>query len=126
MEETTGQKIKALRHKKHISQGTLANGLGISTAAISKIEGGRTDISINRLLQIAKYFQVSPASLLPGRNDDKKLLRKLDEANEKQNKQLITITGLQNKVISLYEEIEVLKRQLGLYTRNTPNSHTPS
>jgi len=65
MENTLGNKIRALRQMHYKKQAALEEKLGISIPAYSKIETGRTDINYSRLLQIADLFQIPPAYLLP-------------------------------------------------------------
>ena len=54
-----GTKIKSLRVQKGISQEELGKALNRSHAAISDIERGKTDLSVNDLYQIANFFDVS-------------------------------------------------------------------
>ncbi|PTS98431.1 XRE family transcriptional regulator [Pedobacter sp. HMWF019] len=56
-----GTKIKLLRIKEQKRQSHLADALGISVPAYSKIETGITDINTSRLREIAKYFNVTPS-----------------------------------------------------------------
>ncbi len=59
-----GFKLKSLRLKEGLSQQNVADDLGMSAAAYSKIENGRTSMSVNRLMQISDYFKVFVADLL--------------------------------------------------------------
>ena len=61
-----GQRIAACRREKHITQEQLAEHLDVSTAFISKIERGRTQISLERLVQICHYLDTTPARILEG------------------------------------------------------------
>lgn len=54
-----GQKIRDLRKSKNVSQQQLGDALGKSHAAISDIETGKTDLSVNDLTKIATFFDVS-------------------------------------------------------------------
>jgi transcriptional regulator with XRE-family HTH domain len=105
--KSAGKNIRTLRHERGWSQEDVANRLGISIPAFSKIETGVTDINLSRLEQIANIFEVSVVNLLsleyveePSTQDvnlniiQKKLLDRETE-----------ITGLQRKVILLYEEL---------------------
>jgi len=105
--KSAGKNIRALRHERGWSQEDVANRLGISIPAFSKIETGVTDINLSRLEQIANIFEVSVVNLLsleyieePSTHDhglnlvQKKLLDRETE-----------ITNLQRKVILLYEEL---------------------
>ncbi|RWU08694.1 XRE family transcriptional regulator [Pedobacter chitinilyticus] len=104
-----GSNIRQLRLDKGKGQTEVAKALGISVAALSKIENGQTDINLSRLIQIAKYFEVSitavlykdaPANIQPSQNiaeisSLKKLLADKDTE----------IMKLQKKVIDLYDKL---------------------
>ncbi len=105
--KSAGKNIRTLRHEHGWSQEDVANRLGISIPAFSKIETGVTDINLSRLEQIANIFEVSVVNLLsleyteePSTQDvslsiiQKKLVDRESE-----------ITNLQRKVILLYEEL---------------------
>ena len=62
-------KIRELRIEKGIDQKTLANALKIGKGSISNWEVGRTEPSIEYILAIADYFEVSTDYLL-GRSND--------------------------------------------------------
>lgn len=59
-----GGRIRQLRASKNISQGELGKVLKKSHAAISDIELGKTDLSVNDLSIISNYFGVSTSFLL--------------------------------------------------------------
>ncbi|MCQ6957878.1 helix-turn-helix domain-containing protein [Mucilaginibacter aquariorum] len=105
--KSAGKNIRTLRHEHGWSQEDVANRLGISIPAFSKIETGVTDINLSRLEQIANIFEVSVVNLLsleytqePSTQDlslsiiQKKLVDREAE-----------IANLQRKVILLYEEL---------------------
>ena len=104
--KSVGKNIRTLRHKNGWSQEDVANRLGISIPAFSKIETGVTDINLSRLEQIANIYDINVVNLLA-----------LDaEAIEPQNSSLnvaqkkivdreTEIASLQRKVILLYEEL---------------------
>lgn len=113
--KSAGKNIRTLRHERGWSQEDVANRLGISIPAFSKIETGVTDINLSRLEQIANIFEVSVVNLLsleyveePSTQDvslsivQKKLIDRETE-----------ITNLQRKVILLYEEL-LSKNQVAL------------
>lgn len=62
-------KIKELRVEKGIDQQTLAQALKIGKGSISNWEVGRTEPSIDYILSLADYFEVSTDYLL-GRSND--------------------------------------------------------
>jgi transcriptional regulator with XRE-family HTH domain len=59
-----GSKIKQIRELKNLSQDFLAGELGLSTRAYSKIESGETQLTVNRLNQIADLLAIDPIELL--------------------------------------------------------------
>ena len=56
--------VRIIRMKKGLSQETIAEDLGITTSAFSKIERGETNVSFNRMLQIADALSISFYELL--------------------------------------------------------------
>lgn len=64
LEKMIGNKIRSLRTLKELSQENVAEMLGISVTAYSKIERGETDVQLSRLNQIAKAFKVSIEEIL--------------------------------------------------------------
>ncbi|MDF7818502.1 helix-turn-helix transcriptional regulator [Runella sp. MFBS21] len=56
--------IQELRKNKKMSQEYMAYCLGISQKAYSKIESGKTQLSVERLIQIARLLEVNPSQLL--------------------------------------------------------------
>lgn len=67
--ETFAQRLKQLRKEKKVSQDVLANGLGVTRTQISDLENGKTTTSIEKLVALADYFDVS-LDYLVGRSDD--------------------------------------------------------
>ncbi len=104
--EIVGKNIRAVRHQHNWSQEDVANQLGISIPAFSKIETGITDINLSRLQQIAEIFGISLVQLLSfgeSREEYKSshlqaIRKKLEESEEE-------VVELQRKVISLYEQL---------------------
>jgi len=60
-----GEKIRLQRLVKKYNQEYMAFALGISQAAYSKIERNETELTINRLYEIAEILEISPLPLLP-------------------------------------------------------------
>jgi len=69
-----GERLRALRIAKDVPQTTLANLLGVTRTQISDLENGKTTTSIERLVQLAEYFDVSTDYLL-GRTNDPRVYR---------------------------------------------------
>lgn len=104
--KTIGQNIRTLRHQRGWSQEDVANRLGISIPAFSKIETGVTDVNLSRLEQIADIYEIEVVQILALESDeveqqpsDLSVLRKKLTDRESE------IVNLQRKVILLYEEL---------------------
>lgn len=59
-----GQRVRALRHARDLSQGQLAAILGIPPTNVSAIERGVRGLSIQQLAKLASALSVSPAEIL--------------------------------------------------------------
>jgi transcriptional regulator with XRE-family HTH domain len=57
-------KLKQLRELKNFTQEYMANQLGLSTRAYSKIETGETQLTINRLNEISEILGIDPIEVL--------------------------------------------------------------
>jgi transcriptional regulator with XRE-family HTH domain len=97
--KTLGDKLKALRTTKKWSQEAIAHELNISLPAYSKIERGITDVSIGRLMQIAKLFNLSVIELLSygEKNSNSTYIKQLDEKDKE-------IIKLQRKIIEVLDK----------------------
>lgn len=58
------QKLKALRKKKSLTQAVVADALHMSQNAYSLLEAGKTKIDVERLYQIAAFYEVSVYDIL--------------------------------------------------------------
>jgi transcriptional regulator with XRE-family HTH domain len=104
---TLGQTIRTLRREKGWSQAEAAGRLDISVPAFSKIETGGTDINLSRLEQVADMFKMPLINLValsksehpPITNDE------FHEIRQKLSDRESEIITLQEKVISLFEEL---------------------
>ncbi|OOQ60415.1 hypothetical protein BC343_25725 [Mucilaginibacter pedocola] len=102
-----GEKIRALREAKKITQSAFARQLGISPAALYKIEAGQTDISISRLAQIAGLLHITPDQLLTSNANAPSALETAYAAMKKRvDNREEEISLLQTKLARLYEEVE--------------------
>lgn len=63
-----GKNIAAARHALHLTQEDIAFELDITNTSYSRIESGKSDISFNRLLQIAQILKVPVSSLVQDNN----------------------------------------------------------
>lgn len=102
-------KIKQIRELKNFTQEYVAQKLGLSTRAYSKIETGETQLTINRLNEISAILGVGPIEVLGF--DDKQVFN-----NCKQDGYIgINHINIPDKLIQQYEEtIQALKEQIQL------------
>lgn len=63
----SGLRIKKLRKKNELTQEQLANKLNISTSNLGKLERGLQGLSIDLLIEISIFFDVSLDYILLGR-----------------------------------------------------------
>src|SRR6202161_2374356 len=104
--KSVGKNIRAIRHQRGWSQEDIANRLGISIPAFSKIETGVTDVNLSRLEQIANIYEVSVVQLLTVDNEQVEIAPShLNLIQKKLSDREAEIATLQRKVIELYEEL---------------------
>ncbi|UOE46776.1 helix-turn-helix transcriptional regulator [Mucilaginibacter sp. SMC90] len=104
--KSVGKNIRTLRHQHGWSQEDVANRLGISIPAFSKIETGVTDINLSRLEQIANIFEVNVVNILALDTEEVDMKpSSLSVAQKKLIDRESEIANLQRKVILLYEEL---------------------
>lgn len=104
--KSVGKNIRTVRHQRGWSQEDVANRLGISIPAFSKIETGVTDINLSRLEQIANIYEINVVNLLSlDAGDAEPQVSHLSIAQKKILDREAEIANLQRKVILLYEEL---------------------
>jgi transcriptional regulator with XRE-family HTH domain len=104
--KSIGKSIRILRHQHGWSQEDIANRLGISIPAFSKIETGVTDVNLSRLEQIANIYEVSVVQLLTVDSEQVEIVPShLNIIQKKLSDRETEIATLQRKVIELYEEL---------------------
>lgn len=64
--KTVLESIHSLRRIREYSQDFMAYKLGISQNAFSKLESGKTPLTMERFFRIAELLQVSPVDLIEG------------------------------------------------------------
>lgn len=104
--KTIGKNIRTYRHQRGWSQEDVANRLGISIPAFSKIETGVTDVNLSRLEQIANIYEIEVVQILA--MDIEEVERQPSNLNIMEKRLLdreAEIVNLQRKVILLYEEL---------------------
>jgi transcriptional regulator with XRE-family HTH domain len=104
--KTIGKNIRTFRHQHGWSQEDVANRLGISIPAFSKIETGVTDINLSRLEQIANIYEVDVVQILAMDAEEvEQTPSNLSIIQKKLLDREAEIVNLQRKVILLYEEL---------------------
>ena len=102
-------KIKQIRELKNFTQEYVAQQLGLSTRAYSKIETGETQLTINRLNEISAILEVPPMEVLGF--DDKKVFN----INHSTGNNGYNNIMYPEKLIQQYEEtIQALKEQIAV------------
>jgi transcriptional regulator with XRE-family HTH domain len=71
-----GEKLRAMRKNKNISQDTLSKLSDIDRSYIGRMDRGEVNITLDKLYAIAKALKCQPADLLP----------EIDYAKNKDNK----------------------------------------
>ncbi len=105
-------KIKQIRELKNVSQEFVANQLGLSIRAYSKIETGETQLTINRLNEISKALGVDPIEILGF--DDKQVFNNCKDGNFGSGDGYI-FNAFPEKLIQQYEKtIAVLEDEIKL------------
>ncbi|MFZ4436087.1 MAG: helix-turn-helix domain-containing protein [Flavobacterium psychrophilum] len=109
MIEQAETKIKQIRELKNFTQDYVAQKLGLSTRAYSKIETGETQLTINRLNEISSILGVQPLEVLGF--DDKKIFNINNSTGNNGYNNIL----YPEKLIQQYEEtIQALKEQVQL------------
>lgn len=101
-----GKNIRTFRHQHGWSQEDVANRLGISIPAFSKIETGVTDINLSRLEQIADIYEIDVVQLFSMNfEEEEQKPSSLSIIQKKLADREAEIASLHRKVILLYEEL---------------------
>lgn len=98
----TGSNIRKIRELKNITQEFIANELGISTRAYSKIETSETQLSVNRLFEISKIINVPVNEIL---DFDTNLIFNNNPVNQKGGKYIAYNNTEIKQMQDLYEKL---------------------
>lgn len=95
---TIGERIKALRCNRGISQSGLGSLLGIKQTAVSMIEKGTNQPTVSQIEVLARYFAVSTDYLILGSEDtatpvERDILREIREDAAVYNALMTRITS---------------------------------
>lgn len=134
-----GTKIKYIREDRKITQDVMANKLGISQTAYSKIECNQTQVTIDRLKEIAEILEVPETELLNGAPINQFNIENIEKNFAYINNFMETqkevyeeiIAGLKADIITLKEEKkqetallrEEKKQLMALIEKLKPTSH---
>jgi transcriptional regulator with XRE-family HTH domain len=100
-----GNRIKLARISMNLSQDSVAEDLGISVSAYSNMERGAVDITVVRIVDVAKILKTNWLTLLGiSRNDNIQNINNTDPTN-------IEFIGLSN-YLELIKEIDFIKQEL--------------
>lgn len=106
------EKIKTFRELKNFTQEYMAEKLGISQAAYSKIESGATKLSYSKVVDIAKVFEVQVEELLAF--DSQKYFNSFNNVKGSNNGS-VTINVEEGDIKTLYEDkIRLLEKLLNI------------
>ena len=101
---TSGEKIRAARKSKGLSQQKLGEMVGISQQAINQIETNKTRPTLDTIRKIAKALQVWTMNLLPDEIEttgDKQILEDLRKETENTQVRTALIQDIHNSIIYL-------------------------
>lgn len=129
----SSEKIKIMREMNQWTQEEVAEKLGMSTTGYAKIERGQTNVSVEKLKQIAQIFNVNVAQLLDD-NERFVLFTNVDNysnysnyfgANEKlaiENEKLKELlSAKENEIEALKKVIALLEKKAQLNVKNALN-----
>lgn len=98
-----GERLKALRLKKHLKQDELGEIFGIAPSTIGTYERGTREPSLETLLEMSKFFNVSLDYLL-GVSEDERTLEDFQEDNPRELKEFLNQNHITFNGAELSEE----------------------
>jgi transcriptional regulator with XRE-family HTH domain len=108
-----GAKIQKMRQFKGIKQESVANMLGLSQAAYSKIERSETEMDSDKLKQIANALGCDPTEIL--NIDENHLIVNTFNNHSESNTNFIQNQYQSDKNITYYEDLlEFYKKEINL------------
>ena len=115
----SSEKIKIMREMNQWTQEEVAEKLGMSTTGYAKIERGQTNVSVEKLKQIAQVFNLNVAQLLD--DDERFVMCSIGDNNSNynnyfgKNEKLSLENEKLKQLLSAKEsEIEALKKVIAL------------
>ena len=101
-----------MRKHKKFTQAHIANRLGITTRAYSKIENGETNLTIEKLYKITDILEVNLAHIFDEHAVSKTDLKYSSETTVSNTNTISLIKHYQETIILLKEQNEFLKKLL--------------
>ena len=102
IKELIGRNIRRHREMAEMKQEVLANTLGISASALSQIETGKTDVSVERIEQIAEALNKSFFELITTPNHVGGIKSGIDD-NQVLNQNMSTLIEKMNALMTSLE-----------------------
>jgi len=102
-------KLKSIRKEKNYTQGFVAEKLGISLRAYTKIENGETQLTIERLGEIIEILHINPNEIFNSDICDDESKNKKAENLSVANDSISLIQHYEETISILKEHIETLK-----------------
>lgn len=102
-------KLKSIRKKKNFTQGFVAEKLGISLRAYTKIENGETQLTIDRLGEIIKILNIHPNEIFNLDMCNEESQAKKVENRHVAEDSISLIQHYEETIVMLKEHIETLK-----------------
>src|SRR5690606_4549559 len=109
------EKIKSIRELKNYTQGYMAEELGITQAAYSKIESGQTKLTMNKINDIAQIFEIPVEDLVA--YDSQRYFNSFNNVKGSNNGSVIG-NGDAELITKLYEDKINLLERLSQATEN--------
>jgi transcriptional regulator with XRE-family HTH domain len=106
------EKIRKLRELRGFKQEAMANALGISVKAYSKIESGQTALTSPRLHQIATVLGIEPGEILNFREEN--IYRSCQQCVYQQLSCLADTAWLTER-LCLQQQVKELQERLAVY-----------
>ena len=100
-----GERVKELRLKNNITQGELAEAMGMTATGVSYCESWKAMPNTSTLLKLSDYFNVPIAYLIgedSNTNKEQLLFRKIDKVDE--NKKELLMNILNNTIESFIND----------------------
>ena len=109
MKKKIGDRIRKIRESKDFTQENMADELGITFGAYSKIERGETDPNTSRLEQIAAILKVNVTDFFEYRSPSVQVAEDIKQYGFAAKEEVESLTKL---VQSLAREIEKMRQEL--------------